>query len=68
MVADRSQETLHDLIMKNCERSSVIHTDGFLGYKGLDRYRAYPLKHRRFVHAEGSGEFRRAIRGEIRGL
>ncbi len=63
IVPDRTRETLHNIIKENCERRSIIHTDGYKSYIGLDRIRNYPLIHKRFIHAEGRN-IRRAQRGQ----
>lgn len=44
---------MQDLIIRNCERDSIIHTDGFKSYIGLNRIRNYAFVHRRHVHATG---------------
>lgn len=48
-VADRRGETLKDLILKYVARGSVIHTDGWSGYSGLDDL---GYTHKRVNHSE----------------
>lgn len=65
IVPDRTSETLQNLIKENCQRGSIMHTDGYNSYNGLDRIRNYPLVHRKFIHAEAR-HVRRLQRGQVR--
>lgn len=37
-VANTKAETLHDFILDNVARGSILHTDAFSGYNGISRY------------------------------
>ena len=54
VVDDRTADTLQGIIVVNFKRGSVIYSDGFSSYLGLNAIYGYPLFDRRCVHSEGS--------------
>ena len=54
VVADRDIETINNLIVNNIETGSIIHTDGWRGYRRCNRIAGNVYVHRRYVHATGN--------------
>jgi len=51
VVQDRSQETLLQLIKDNVAPGSIVHTDYWKGYDGMDRLFGFGYTHRKVNHS-----------------
>ncbi|MEG9862636.1 MAG: IS1595 family transposase [Parvularculales bacterium] len=54
VIENRDKETLHRIIFDNVELGSLIYTDDWLGYRGLDGpYKHFVVKHGKHEYAVG---------------
>lgn len=52
VVEERTQEVLLQIIKDNVAEGSIIHTDYWRGYLGIDRLFGFGFRHERLNHTE----------------